>query len=211
VIALCSQKYVQPAVLMYWPNVYSWRSLHALVIQVNMIISMYKPQKTTGHHISGSRNLSEKFRIGNFCNVISQNLTTMTATFDKKFCNFLWGVLFGVAVVAGANQKYAVHYHIPSQQHVRVGRSTHRHLQDAQLHEISRYKSIQHCVSKWVIVVGGLVLPCHVLQTLCTVVFPVLLKNVTIIIINEVIFLLMKVQHNVAHLYNVVFSRSCLH
>ena len=113
--------------------------------------------------------------------------------------------------MAGANQKYAVHYHIPSQQHVRVGRSTHRHLQDAQLHEISRYKSIQHCVSKWVIVVGGLVLPCHVLQTLCTVVFPVLLKNVTIIIINDVIFLLMKVQHNVAHLYNVVFSRSCLH
>ena len=28
----------------------------------------------------------------NFCNVVSQNLTTMTAKFDKNFRNFLWGV-----------------------------------------------------------------------------------------------------------------------
>jgi len=57
-----------------------------------------------------------------------------------------------VNIVAGANQKYPVRHHITSQQHVRVGRSTHRHLQDAQLHEISCYKSIQHRISKRVIV-----------------------------------------------------------
>ena len=28
----------------------------------------------------------------NFCNVVSQNLATMTAKFDKNFRNFLWGV-----------------------------------------------------------------------------------------------------------------------
>ena len=77
-------------------------------------------------------------------------------------------VLFGgVNVVAGANQKYTVHYHITSQQHVRVGRSAHWHLQDAQLHKIRGYKSIQHCISKWTFS-GNLVLLCRVTYYACS-------------------------------------------
>lgn len=143
--------------------------------------------------------------MAHLCNVNWNNSWTVLVNSYSKVAD---KCLFVVNVVSGADQKYAVHYHITPQQHVRVGRSTYRHLQDTRLHQISCHKSIQRCVSKWV-VSNGLVLLWRVSWHPDTVqhhqLFNVLLNNMKIDTLTTILI----IQFFVYERFHVVTLRKC--